>query len=407
MKKLIAILVVFAMVTGATFAADIGADAFGMIDVVKGSTQEDSDPATNMAITRARLSASAEDENGIFGGWIRFDTPNDWGAGGNVYGNGVVAYGNMWWKPLDVLKLQIGTNGGDGEFELAGGTTWGFYQVAGDVRTIDAGNAWGGGYWDEAGFRSAFYGGFNDGAILFLTPVEGLSINIGIPYPYSWGDKAEDVYKQTVAQFSYNAEGIGTFGLTYRGGVMDDEVLGDSAKLFVYAGLSMVENMGIDIGIGYEFGEELKDVQTISYPISAALGVNFSSDAFGVKFRAMGQFGGSVKIEAADKTYDIPMVVLVDVMPYVNISDTLIFNFSAGIKMFGKDDNDGFGLMSEDNSPSDAVTGWHIHPYITVKSAWWAPNFYAGLRIESDGKKDADDKTYINWSVPIGIAFSF
>jgi len=410
MKKLIAILVVFALVAGSIFAADVGVDVFGMFNLAKGSSAKNAagdtaDADANMAIPRIRISASAQDENGIFGGWARFDTPNNWGAGGNTYGEGMVAYGYAWWQPIEQVKLQIGTNGGDGEFGLEGVTTWGFYQVAGDVRTIGADNAWGSGFWNGAGFRSAFYGGFNDGVVLKILPMDALAINIGIPFTYSWGTKAGDTYRSSHVQVAYNADGIGTFGLTFVGDIMDKDVIGDSAKLYIFAGLSMIEGLGIDVGLGIKFPETDTtgpvDV-TVSYPISAGLGLNFGADQFGVKARFMGQFAGSVKVDS-DKT-DMPFLMLADILPYYNVSDTVTVLLSAGLKLYGEDKD---GVMGTPGVKTESVTGWHIHPYVTIKSNWWAPNFYAGFRLESDGGEDGKGDKYVDWSIPIGIAFSF
>jgi hypothetical protein len=52
---------------------------------------------------------------------------------------------------------------------------------------------------------------------------------------------------------------------------------------------------------------------------------------------------------------------------------------------------------------SDTIVGWHIMPYVTVKANWWAPNFYAGFRFESEG----GPAKVTNWSIPVGIAFAF
>jgi hypothetical protein len=55
----------------------------------------------------------------------------------------------------------------------------------------------------------------------------------------------------------------------------------------------------------------------------------------------------------------------------------------------------------------DATVGWHIMPFVSVKANFWAPNFYAGFRFESDGEKNAAGNTTINWSVPLGIYFEW
>jgi hypothetical protein len=94
-------------------------------------------------------------------------------------------------------------------------------------------------------------------------------------------------------------------------------------------------------------------------------------------------------------------------MPYYAISDTLTVNLSFG---FG-----GKGAMGDsegtDYSGTAVEPGWHVYPYVTIKGGWWAPNFYAGVRFESQnvGKGDVDSEgnALIHWSIPIGIAFAF
>jgi len=78
---------------------------------------------------------------------------------------------------------------------------------------------------------------------------------------------------------------------------------------------------------------------------------------------------------------------------------------SVGLKITSPGDND-YGTAGK----PDTVTSWHLNPYIAIKSNWWAPNFYAGLHISSDGVKGSSgdgDASKVNWSVPIGIAVSF
>ena len=393
MKKLIAILVVFAMVAGATFAADISAEVFGNVNLAKGTTEkvndESQDPRADGAGNgRIRLSASAESEDGKFGGWARLQAGS--------YGDTVSAWGIVWWKPLDVLKLQIGTNGNDGEFGLEGVTGWGFYAMPCEVIISNA-NVWGWGNYlgipdDSMCFRNAFYGGFNEGTIVNLTPIEGLAINVGIP---NFGDqevngKAEYVYKRSDVQIAYNAEGIGTFGFTYNGGAgfNEDDGIFEITKIFVYVGLNMIEGLGIDIGFGYPL--KLEDVQE---PMSIGLGVDYGADAFGVKLRGLAQLGAN---EYSQTWEEKTTGILVDILPYFNISDNLTFFFSAGLGMAMNSDWD------------ENLMGWHVQPYIVVGNQWSAA-FYAGFRIESPMKSapSSDIDSITNWSIPLGITMSF
>ena len=213
MKKLIVISVVFALVAGAAFAeVNFGGGVFGKVNVIegngekvfkanddnKGGTAENkNEVGASGNMGRVRLEASGTNDDETFGGWARLDTGS--------YGGGINGYAYAWWQPLSLLKFQVGTNGGDGYFDAWGGAGWGFYATAGDVLGLES--------WK---YGSAFYGGFGaGGAILTITPLDALAINIGIPY--FAGGRGEDVYKKTNAQVAYNINGVGKLAISYAG----------------------------------------------------------------------------------------------------------------------------------------------------------------------------------------------
>jgi len=445
MKKLIAISVVFALVAGAAFAADVSAELIGMTDIIKGSTAKSyysngsAKPNTVDAggwpggLKRIRLDGSGENDEGNFGAWFRFE---EYGIGSPTW------YGNVWWKPVEQVKFRLGQNP-DGDFGADGVTRWGFYQVAGDVGVPK----------ENWAFGAAFYEGWSkNGGLLTLTPAEGLEINLGIPY--SDGGEAQDVYLSSTLQIAYTAEGLGKFALTYKSGKGNKKKVADIAadgtesyeytndpgKLWLFAGLTMIENLEIDVGFGYKLaatGEAVKfnfpfDIVdsdgdgeldtgeyvgkgTIQDPMAIGLGAHYNAGDFGVKARTQVQIGGKLAIgdiEVAGESisipaYKIPMNIIFDVLPYYNISDSLAFLFSAGINYTAKSSNEG------DKEVDYAKVGFHVTPYITIKSSWWAPNLYVGIDIRTDGKKyekgaeSKDGSTATSWSVPIGIAVAF
>jgi len=377
--------VVFALVVGAAFAADISGDVIGHISPLQGSSEKDSDVNAYGMFGRIRLEGQGQNDDGTFGGWVRFEAPNDWGNGGETWGKGVSAYGLVWWKPVDMFKFQIGANP-DGHFGADGVARWGFYQVASDVRVASEG-------WK---FSESFYGGYGAAsAILTLTPIEALAINIGIPFLQgNWGTKAENVFKKTNAQIAYDISGVGKLALTYAGDlnnwVKADGSEANGSKLYVYFGLSAIENLGVDIGLGYTLAvEDENSKATYNAPLAVGLAVNFGAGDFGIKVRVQGQFGETFTPKGGKEAKG-PTVVIADLLPSFAINDKLSALLSAGLDITAPDEG-------------DAVVGWHIEPYITLKANWWAPNFYAGIRIESDGTGDK----ITEWSVPIGIVFSF
>jgi len=476
MKKLIAISVVFALVAGAAFAADISAEVIGMTDIIKGDTGKDyAKNADGNVISeshkvgaggwpgglkRVTVVGEGENDDGTFGGWFRFQ---QYGAGDET----VRIHGYAWWKPIEQLKFQLGANP-DGHFGADGMTRWGFYQVAGDVGIPK----------ENWKMSPSFYGGWagghaNGGGLLTITPTEGFEINWGIPY--AQGGELVDVYMKSTLQFAYTADGLGKFALTYQSGrgnvaavdgtptaagdpeygwVLNDDddpsagvtwgpipgtgaagalggkkAIADPGQLWLFAGLTMIENLEIDIGLGYTLpasgkgvkvktaivqadGEPLEvtmnavDGGTYNAPIAIGLGAHYNAGDFGVKARTQVQLAGKYK-NGSDDAYKIPMNILFDVLPYYNISDSLSFLFSAGIDYTAKSGNE------IDKESDYAKVGFHVTPYITIKSSWWAPNFYAGIDIRTDGFKNKegaeskDGTSVINWAVPIGIVFAY
>jgi len=401
MKKLIAISVVFVLLAGAAFAeTSIGGAAFGKVYVAAGSTEkfgaddETADIGAGGDMGRLRIEANGTSDDGKFGGYVRLDAGPD--------ASTPTAFGNAWWKPIDALKVLIGSAGYDGFFSLDGVTRYGFYTAAGaDVGIVN--EAW--------AFNSSFYQGFTRGLILTLTPIDGLEVNVGIPY--ITGGTAEEVYKTTNAQVKYSVDGIGTFGLSFAGGLGDTvtwntatfELETNKPKLFLYVGITAIENVGIDVGVGYQLAlkEELLGANvTYNTPLAAGLGVNFSAGQFGIKARVQGQFAGSVKSDVSGvDPFKLPVVVVFDLLPSFAVSDNLSIALDAGIVFTAE-------AKYNDVTVTDSNFAWHVNPYLTFNA--WPGTFFAGLNFSSDGVELTDSKggkyKAINWAVPIGISYS-
>ena len=378
MKKLIAISVVFALVAGVAFAADVSGAVIGTAYVLGGDTSEKADGEGSVFsggnMNRVRVEASGEDGDGVFGGWVRFDP-----TGGTYdYDNGYVA-GIVWWKPMDMFKLSIGGNP-DGIWGKEGVASWMFYQTTSDTGVVNAGNAWGGGY-GNINFRNAFFGGFGDERLFMtISPAEMVDINIGIPF-ISYEGETADVFKKTVAQVDLKLD-FGNIALTYNGdlGYDKDKGYDDPASIFLYYGGSFGD-IAIDFGFGYKMANHVGD-DSVANPLAVGLGVKYATDSFGVKFRTVATLAGD------DKETNI----LADVLPFFTLSDTMRAFVSVGIAM----------SMPEEG---DSLMGWHFNPYLEVGSEW-GPKFIAGIRAWSPFKVgDADAVTY--WAVPIAMMVSF
>jgi opacity protein-like surface antigen len=424
MKKLIAISVVFALVAGAAFAADISVDVIGKVDLVAGDTAKydaagEKEPVKAGGLTRRmRMSASGENDDGTFGGWIRFEPNWNVTPGSNPnQGQPIGAWANAWWKPVEQVKILLGGSGGDGFFGADGVARWGFYGPASDTDVVH--ESW--------KFSDSFYGGWaKNGLVLTLTPIEPLEINVAIPYmenDHMWGDDMMAVYKESTLQVAYNAEGLGKFALTFALGKGVDEKKGwaeSPGALWLFAGLTMIENLEIDIGLGYVLpyaetvtidnpldpDDPFVGKTTHTAPIAAGVAAHYNGGDFGVKARVQAKLAGKETPEGGEAVAT-PLNLVFDALPYYNISDSLCFLFSVGV------DFTAAPKKIEGQPDPVSVIGWHAEPYITIKGGSnWFPNFYAGIRIETSGVKDSgkageDPVANTHWSVPIGIAFAF
>jgi hypothetical protein len=427
MKKLIAIAVVFVLAVGVAFAADVGAQVIAGVNALKGDSADGSKVTAGNAQSRGRVWASGQNDEGNFGAWARFETYWHGGTPG--------LSGYAWWKPHDIFKLQFGTDP-DGEWSQDGVTRWGFYQVASDANVAI----------ENWKFGASFYEGFGAiGAYLTLTPLDPLEIHIGIPIVSASGE-AKDVYQKLHGQVAYNLGGIGKVALSYVGNlnnggsisavnaageaatapasgkiadvaagtVLKNDLSGNGSKLFAYFGLTAIENLSIDLGVGYtlpvtwekvavnfkdgksitvdlkeDLGMKAKDIPVYSAPIGVGLGVKFDAGALGIKARVQGEFAEQLKVGGSTIKGDMKLTA--DLMPYFAVTDSVTAHLSTGL------------AMSKPDGGGDSTVAWHIEPYVTVKASWWAPNFYAGFRFDSDGT----GSKVVNWSVPIGLVVEF
>jgi len=377
MKKLIAISIVLALISTAAFAVDLGGTVIGQVSLFEGDSADGTDVMADGGMKRVRLEGAGGNEDGSFGGWLRWNREFD------DYGFSGIA----WWKPIDMLKVSIGGNP-DGIFGKEGVTGWMFYQTASDSGVVNPDNVWSGDgiYHQGVVSRNAFFGGFgSEGLMVEIRPIDVFAINIAIPFVSDGPDIAKEMYKKITIQADINLD-FGNIAITYT----DAKYLsfgkpwehgGAGGVIYGYFGLTAIENLGLDVGFSFQLPNE----DETSNPIAAGVGVKFDvNESFGFKVRAIARFGG----EDGE-----PFCLFADVLPYFKVSDTLRVFFSAGLGMVVPDEG-------------DSVVGWHINPYIEVGSDW-GPNFYAGIRIMSDGIENIAGDKIITWAVPIGIGVSF
>ena len=351
-------------------------------------------------MSRLRIEVAGQNDEGTFGAWLRFD-----GAGG------FSGQGKAWWKPIDMLKLQLGGNT-DGEFNKDGFVAWGFHASANDAGVTAS----------PYGNNAAFYQGSGGlGTYLFITPVDGLDISIAVPFQTGGGDPRPDykqtpqndpttsytgfLYDKTQAQVAYTMEGLGTFALTYAGGrgTVATSTSGNGAVLYAFADLTMIENLGLNVGLKYTMPAKQDGGWTYNAPIAVGVGASYDiSDEFAVRLRTQVELAGKAKPNTGDSV-KLPMVFGLDVLPSYAVSESLTAFLNAGFKYTAKEKDVGMDA---------AFLDWFLNPYMCIAEGPGA--FYAGFKVEGTGERkykvlgvSSKTDSFIDWSIPIGILFSF
>jgi hypothetical protein len=430
MKKLIAIAVVFALAVGGVFAADLGVNIIGTVNLLEGNTNEGSEITGSASLDRVRIEGAGENDDGTFGAWIRvegafggyFTVPPSWHDdykdGIAWEGDGFAPFGLAWWKPIDMFKLSIGGNP-DGIYGKEGYAGWMFHQIVADTGVVAASQAWTCAYtlWGTGGakFRDAFYGGFGGNALMLdIKPVDAFGLNLILPYFDAGSPKLAGVFKNMTIQADVNLD-FGNIALTFDMSPWQDgadEKIG--GKAYLYFGLSAIENLSLDFSVG--FGLPQGDAME---PVAVGLAAKYNvSDAFGLKARVMASFGGkswvggddmeipnpawdpddedseepeTITIPGVGAFGDNPFNLIFEVLPFFSISDSMTVFADIGINM---------GMPKG----GDSVIGFHFNPYIQVGNEW-GPSFFAGVKVWTTGK--AGDKTPVNFAIPIALHVSF
>jgi hypothetical protein len=262
----------------------------------------------------------------------------------------------------------------------------------------------------KATTRDAFYGGFGGrGLLLEIKPVDMFGLNIILPY-FS-GGKVADIFKHMTIQADVNLD-FGNIALTFDmiDNIMDPDGIG--AKLYLYFGLSSIENLNLDASIGFTLPQSVTMFNTKFTrmdPLAIGLAAKYTvSDAFGLKTRVVAEFMGSLKSDASgDKPYNDPFALIFDILPFFSVSDSVTVFADIGINMVGATKYDG-------DVVAESGLSFHVNPYVQIGNEW-GPSFFAGFKLwtnpawvmDNKGVFVKADKTIINWEVPIAIAVSF
>jgi hypothetical protein len=177
-------------------------------------------------------------------------------------------------------------------------------------------------------------------------------------------------------QVTYAIAGTGQLSISYDGkglNAAEDSLGGD---LFVSFYFTMVENLGLDLGLNYTLAPKGGD----ALPIKIGLGAKYDMGDFGLKARIGASLAGKDKMT----------IISVGLLPYYNLGSLTAFL------------NIGFGLTKPDSG--DGFMDWYVNPYIAVPAG--GAKFFAGIRLlgvdKDRGKYDG-----VKWDIPIGLNYYF
>jgi hypothetical protein len=427
MKKLIAISVVFALLATFAFAeASIGGGVgFGMKIIHDDSTKryEDDDALfTSMGDHWVGINFNWQNDEGTAGGKIKVNGDTNKANPGD----GVKLGGRIWWRPLELLKLEFTDLEDEGVMGRGNCIDWG-YQATSAAGPITA--LWGGGWnsFSNAILRTGhgFYGGIGGGgdqvlALNLMPPVEGLKVNLA--WAVNQANTTEDFFRQTYAQILFGLNGIGEFGVHYGhkavNWYMPAHIIAFDFSLWALDGKGLEISASIPI-FEQEFLNDNPGTQA-NPPVEIGLGFHmnqWSGEAFHLYARA------GILLPVEDNwggTQDLTAFAI-DINPSYNLGMFRVF-FDFGFGIASQDVRDGDG----DVTGQDVDFFWHFSPYIRkslgigdlyVGFALWngtdrggyetMPWAIQGSSANSKFSEDPIGIDIVNFAIPIFFEISF
>jgi len=395
MKKLIAISVVFVLLTAAAFAQpSVGGNLAAKITLIASDSQEKAPLVGGISFENSHVNVDYANGDGTAGGRVRLS-----GRSSQIGWWGGLPFAFGWWRPIPQLRVQIGHNP-DGDFGAAQITGWGFNAEAQNSVAIDQDSGDSGANGWKAARRAGFYGGYSElGATLSLYPVDGLTVNLILPF----GDgRAEGhskgvgtIYPKFHLNIVYSIPDIGVVRVTFvgKGGLGDNEDYPQKTSvgdIFASFFLNAIDDLGVDLGIAYGLGyKDAADLEVNPTGLSIGLGLRYVSGDFGIKFRAGTQLARVTANAAGTDVVNSDTTIGVVILPYYTLPALRVYL------------NAGFGISLPDGDDPYNRVDWFVNPYITKSVSSFT--FYAGFKLWSDGAPDADTDAVIKWAVPIGF----
>jgi hypothetical protein len=387
MKKIIAISVMLVLIAAAVFAQpSLGGNVRLGVDLVKDKGAGDDVRGGSFWYNDGNAKVEWSGDNA--GGLLKLYASNQ----GAKLAGWEPPFVFVWWKPIDALRIQIGTNP-DGDWGHAQITGWGFNAEAQASVALDQDSAGSNGNLNgfvanQSRVCGAWWGGFSStGIALTISPMPGFDINLGIPL--GWEGPMAAVYSNLKINFKYDLPDIGTIrlaaDLNKKSGNpavphKDDELIPNIYFAFY---LSAIENMGLELGLSATAsGTNDKDGKpNKNDKIAVGIGYRLTADDLGLKVRL-----GFIPVQAKDAD---GMILGLELLPSYNLGALTVYvNFGFGTA---------FALP--DGVDAKYYTDFYFNPYIRVPLN--SGNFYAGVKFAQAAEK-ATGKPDAIWSIPIG-----
>ena len=423
MKKLFLVFGFFAIIVSVvsadiTISGLVGAES----TLLKGTFDKD-DALEASGLIFGRLQAVAQNENGTFGGLVRVKM----GYNANEPGN---TYAWAWWKPIDQVRLQIGFLDALAVSNLV---NWSYNENDAEDYIAAAGYEYSGGIFDRS---TGFYNGtWWTGALLSVTPIQGLTFNLAAPFgpgnffgpgyvsldrsnsvdPYN----AADVYQHLHGQVTYTIDRIGRAALSFKGGgdgtlniggidltdfskvLSNTNIEANASTIYASFYLFAFRDMSFNVGLAYTTPTKATDLDiTYNSPVAAGLGFSYKSNKFTLKSRFALTFAGKAKTNRG--TLHDPIKLGFGILPSYDFNILKLY-FNAGISYKAEDESaDISGNVGKVKDTS--AFAWHVNPYITKQVG--PGTFFGGICFESYGIKH-NGKTTVEWSIPIAMQYEF
>jgi len=364
MKKLIAILVVLTLVTGAVFAdASVGGNVRAGLQLLAGDFDDVDEGGSELGASKLQIFdmvTNVSFGNSDNGGMMRlYAKSNQWQP---------ALFGFVYFRPIPQVRIQMGQNP-DGDWGAAQISGWGFNGEAQGGVALDCHRLFG--TLNRTARVRGWYTGFDAlGLAVSIFPADGVAINIGIPfgsgndttYHHNEYPMLRNTYGQSTVNAVIGIPDVGTVRLAANFKGMDAEDAFVTPDVFASFFLIAIDDMAIDIGAAFK-----DDFETIEL----GLGFRFNAEDFGIKAR----FG--LGLLADDTT-----VLGLGILPSIKMSDMTLF-INAGFAM---------------NLDTEALS-WYFNPYIS--KAFDGVRVYAGLQLFDDSSET------IRFAIPLSINVYF